>query len=63
MNDLILTRDKNTGKLAKYPRSHLAIFPNLECAEEDEMCTECVFVPEVQEVTLKEPATRKKTSK
>lgn len=60
MNDLILTRDKNTGKLAKYPRSHLDIFPNLECAEEDEMCTECVFV---EEVTLKEPATRKKTSK
>lgn len=65
----ILTRDKNTGLLARYPEIYLKMFPNLECAETDAevMCADCVFIPEPEPqeeiVALEEPTPRKRTKK
>lgn len=62
-DNLILMRNKDTGIVAKYPHVFLELFPNLECVETDQMCTDCVFVEEPETVELKEPTPRKRTSK
>lgn len=67
MTNLILMRDKNTGKTAMYPESHLRLFPNMECVETEAPCTDCVFQPEPEdeddEILLTEPTPRKRTKK
>lgn len=75
MTDLILTRDKETGLLATYPKKYLEIFPNLECAEQDAPCADCVIktepetvevkepLPKSSDITLVEPTNRKKSTK
>jgi hypothetical protein len=56
MDDFAYFKDTETGKIAQYPHSFAALFPNLvEVSEEEAECPDCWKKREVADVTFDNP--------